>query len=172
MSARALVVDDDSTVRYTLRGMLELAGVTVEEAADGVSALESLETSAFDLVITDLRMPRMDGFELLGKLRERGSAAPRVIVVTAHGSERHAVEAIKRGAYVKNVWLKGDDLAAFVEHEGEPEEDARGPSVRPHRSFREGTVVDGPTFPVSAGLRSNVSSAIATPVHCRLVDDP
>ena len=99
MSARTLVVDDDSTVRYTLRGMLELAGVTVEEAADGVSALESLETSAFDLVITDLRMPRMDGFELLRKIRERGSAAPRVIVVTAHGSERHAVEAIKSGAY-------------------------------------------------------------------------
>ena len=99
MSARALVVDDDSTVRYTLRGMLELAGVTVEEAADGVSALETLETSAFDLVITDVRMPRMDGFELLAKIRERGPSAPRVIVVTAHGTERHAVEAIKSGAY-------------------------------------------------------------------------
>jgi len=99
MSARALVVDDDSTVRYTLRGMLELAGVTVEEAADGVSALETLETSVFDLVITDVRMPRMGGFELLGKIRERGPSAPRVIVVTAHGTERHAVEAIKSGAY-------------------------------------------------------------------------
>ena len=92
-------------------------------------------------------------------------------VVVLDTNKEH-VEAIKRGAYVKNVWLKGDDLAAFVEHEGEPDEDARGPSVRPHRSFREGTVVDGPTFPVSAGLRSNVSSAIATPVHCRPVDDP
>jgi len=99
MNARALVVDDDSTIRYTLRGMLELAGVTIEEAADGISALECLERGAFDLVITDLRMPRMDGFELLRKIRERGSAAPRVIVVTAHGSERHAVEAIKSGAY-------------------------------------------------------------------------
>jgi two-component system, NtrC family, response regulator HydG len=99
MNARALVVDDDSTIRYTLRGILELSGVTIEEAADGISALECLESGAFDLVITDLRMPRMDGFELLRKIRERGSAAPRVIVVTAHGSERHAVEAIKSGAY-------------------------------------------------------------------------
>ena len=99
MSARALVVDDDSTIRYTLRGILELTGVTIEEAADGISALEHLEKGAFDLVITDLRMPRMDGLELLRRIRERGSAAPRVIVVTAHGSERHAVEAIKRGAY-------------------------------------------------------------------------
>ena len=99
MSALALVVDDDTTARYTLRGILELAGITVDEAADGLAALERLENGAFDLVITDLRMPRMDGLELLRKIRERGSAAPRVIVVTAHGSERHAVEAIKSGAY-------------------------------------------------------------------------
>ena len=99
MNARALVVDDDSTIRYTLRGILEHAGVTVEEAADGVVALEKLDAGPFDLVISDLRMPRMDGFELLKQVRERGPSAPRMIMITAHGSERHAVEAIKGGAY-------------------------------------------------------------------------
>ena len=99
MNARALVVDDDSTIRYTLRGILEHAGVTVEEAADGVVALEKLDAGPFDLVISDLRMPRMNGFELLKQVRERGPSAPRMIMITAHGSERHAVEAIKGGAY-------------------------------------------------------------------------
>src|SRR5262249_16424735 len=68
-------------------------------AEDGVAALEKLDAASFDLVITDLRMPRMDGLELLRKIRERSPSSPRVIVVTAHGSERHAVEAMKGGAY-------------------------------------------------------------------------
>jgi two-component system response regulator HydG len=99
MTARVLVVDDDAAIRYTLRGILEHAGVAVEEAPDGVVALEKLDAASFDLVISDLRMPRIDGFELLRKVRERGASAPRMILITAHGSERHAVEAIKGGAY-------------------------------------------------------------------------
>jgi DNA-binding NtrC family response regulator len=95
---RALVVDDDPGVRYTLREILESEGLEVEEAEDGVRALERLEPFQPDLVLADLRMPRMDGMELLRRIGS-GPAAPRVVLVTAHGSERQAVEAMKAGAW-------------------------------------------------------------------------
>jgi len=95
---RALVVDDDPGVRYTLREILESEGLEVEEAEDGVRALERLEPFQPDLVLADLRMPRMDGMELLRRIGS-GASAPRVVLVTAHGSERQAVEAMKAGAW-------------------------------------------------------------------------
>jgi len=98
MTARVLVVDDDAGVRYTLREILSSDGFEVDEAADGVAALERFEASPAPLVIADLRMPRMDGMELLRRLLAR-SPAPRVVIITAHGSERQAVEAMKAGAW-------------------------------------------------------------------------
>ncbi|MFO0762387.1 MAG: sigma-54 dependent transcriptional regulator [Byssovorax sp.] len=98
MSPRALVVDDDAGVRYTLRGALEDAGLHVEEAKDGAEALSILAARPFDLVVSDLRMPGVDGLALLRRLRE-GPRPPTFILVTAHGSERHAVEAMKLGAF-------------------------------------------------------------------------
>ena len=98
MKPRVLVVDDDAGVRYTLREILETAGHPVDEAEDGVVALEKVETGDFPLVITDLRMPRLDGLALTKRLAARPHP-PRTILITAHGSERHAVEAIKAGAY-------------------------------------------------------------------------
>src|SRR5215475_6234594 len=99
MAFRALVVDDDSSVRYTVRGILEHAKLEVDEAADGVEALAKVEAKSYELVVTDIQMPRMNGLELLKKIRERPAPQPKVIVITAHGSERHAVEAIKSGAF-------------------------------------------------------------------------
>jgi two-component system response regulator HydG len=96
---RALVVDDEVNVRYTVRGILEHVNLEVVEAEDGVAALECLDSGEFQLVVTDLQMPRMDGLELLRKINERPAPRPKVIVMTARGSERHAVDAIKNGAY-------------------------------------------------------------------------
>jgi DNA-binding NtrC family response regulator len=98
MKPKVLVVDDDAGVRYTIREILESAGLEVAEAEDGAKALERIEADSFQLVITDLRMPKVDGLELLRRLAGH-SPAPRTILITAHGSERHAVEAMKLGAY-------------------------------------------------------------------------
>jgi two-component system, NtrC family, response regulator HydG len=98
VSARVLVVDDDPGVRYTLREVLASDGVEVDEAAGGAEALARFEASPAPLVITDLRMPGMDGMELLRRLLARAPAT-RVVLVTAHGSERQAVEAMKAGAW-------------------------------------------------------------------------
>jgi DNA-binding NtrC family response regulator len=110
-----LVVDDDAGVRYTLREILETQGLEVAEAADGAEALERFEAAPAQLVITDLRMPRLDGMELLRKLAAR-SSAPRVVVITAHGSERQAVEAMKAGAYdYFRKPFETDELVAVVQ---------------------------------------------------------
>ena len=82
MPFRALVVDDDDAVRYTVRGFLERARLEVDEAVDGVDALEKIESKGFDLVVTDIQMPRLDGLELLAKSdsaprRPRSSSSPR-----------------------------------------------------------------------------------------------
>jgi two-component system, NtrC family, response regulator HydG len=98
-SASILVVDDDVALRYTLREILESAGHRVVEAANGEEALARCAEEPFPLVVTDLRMPRMDGMELLRALLQQPGTPPRVVLVTAHGSERQAVEAMKAGAY-------------------------------------------------------------------------
>lgn len=95
--ARVLVVDDEAAVRFTLRAILEDEGIQVEEAKDGLAAVARLEAGDIDLVISDLKMPRMDGMQLLKRVPHLPGSAG-VIMVTAHGSERHAVEAMQKGA--------------------------------------------------------------------------
>jgi len=81
VTPRVLVVDDDEGVRYTLRGVLEDAGLSVLEASSGREALGLLESQTVHLVLTDLRMPGMDGLEVLARVRET-PGAPRVILIT------------------------------------------------------------------------------------------
>lgn len=70
MGKTVLVVDDSATVRKFVSVSLEMQGFSVTSACDGMDALEKLPTREFDLVITDLNMPNMDGFELIKALRE------------------------------------------------------------------------------------------------------
>lgn len=98
MTARILVVDDDAAVRYTLLETLAALDASVDAARDGREALAKLDAGPYDLVLTDLRMPVVDGMTVLRHARKL-ARPPRVIVVTAHGSERTAVEAMKEGAY-------------------------------------------------------------------------
>lgn len=114
MKPKVLVVDDDAGLRYTLAEILTGASLDVTQAKDGVEALALIRRQPFDLVLSDLRMPRMDGLALLAELKKL-EAMPRVIVITAHGSERTAVEAMKAGAwdYFRKPF-EVDDLLAVV----------------------------------------------------------
>jgi two-component system response regulator AtoC len=95
--ARILVVDDEEKMRRVLAMALQPLGYEVAVAGDGEQALAQFDCAPFDLVLTDLKMPRCDGIGLLRGLRERGEEVP-VIVLTAHGSVESAVEAMKLGA--------------------------------------------------------------------------
>jgi two-component system response regulator AtoC len=94
---RILVVDDEVKMRRLLEMSLKNMGHEVVQAADGVEAITCFEEAPFDLVMTDLKMPRMDGIQLLRTLRDRGEEVP-VIVLTAFGTIETAVEAMKLGA--------------------------------------------------------------------------
>jgi len=92
-----LVVDDEPKMRRVLEIMLQKMGHKVFGAGNGLEALEVFAAQAIDLVITDLRMPEMDGIELLAQLRAQESDVP-VMVITAHGTIETAVTAMKHGA--------------------------------------------------------------------------
>ncbi|PZR18534.1 MAG: sigma-54-dependent Fis family transcriptional regulator [Archangium gephyra] len=92
-----LIVDDDAGVRFTLKNLLEDEGLRITEATNGQDALTRLE--GVDLIISDVRMPELDGLGLLDRVRQQPEPRPPVILVTAHGNERLAVEAMKRGAW-------------------------------------------------------------------------
>ena len=80
-----LVVDDDADMRFMLKLLLERGGYQVSEAAEGLAALHAIKASAPDLVLTDLRMPIMDGAELIQKLRsDSATASLPIVLITAY----------------------------------------------------------------------------------------
>lgn len=92
-----LIVDDDAAVGTVLGALLRQAGLSFHHALSGEAALAALERRAFDAAITDLRMPGMDGLDLLARLRRAWPELP-VVMLTAHGTVQLAVEAMKAGA--------------------------------------------------------------------------
>ncbi len=96
--AKLLIVDDDLSLREFLTLFLKREGYEVEVAANGQRALELLLQEPFDLVLTDMRMPRMGGLDLLDAVRERGIQT-QVIVMTAYSTTDTALEAMRKGAY-------------------------------------------------------------------------
>ncbi|ACL63803.1 two component, sigma54 specific, transcriptional regulator, Fis family [Anaeromyxobacter dehalogenans 2CP-1] len=95
---KVLVVDDQKNMRATTAILLRQAGHVVEEAEDGASATQRVQHESFDVVLTDLRMPTVDGMEVLRAVQQ-ASPETQVIVMTAYGTIESAVEAIRRGAY-------------------------------------------------------------------------
>jgi len=98
MAASILVVDDEPASRESLVDVLSEEGYQVAAAASGEEALEAIDTAEFDLVITDLRMPGIDGVTLLREVRRR-CPQTLVILITAHASVETAVEALREGAH-------------------------------------------------------------------------
>lgn len=96
--ARILVIDDERSIRNTLKEVLEYESHQVELAADGIEGLETFKKGGFDVVLCDIKMPNMDGIEVLEKLNEISPDVP-VVMISGHGNIDTAVEAIKKGAF-------------------------------------------------------------------------
>ncbi|MEA2059170.1 MAG: sigma-54 dependent transcriptional regulator [Thermodesulfobacteriota bacterium] len=95
--AKILVVDDEERIRQILKIMLKSQGHDIDEAFDGMDAYEKLEQDFFDLVISDIRMDRLDGKGLLEKIKENDMGCP-VVFITAYASTESVVEALRLGA--------------------------------------------------------------------------
>jgi len=95
--AKILVIDDEKGIRNTLREILEYEKFKVEDAADGPSALELTKDNTFDVILCDIKMPGMDGMEVLDHLLSTSDTP--VIMISGHGNIDTAVEAIKKGAF-------------------------------------------------------------------------
>lgn len=98
MKGRILVVDDEETMRRSLAEILRLEGCQVQAVSSGEAALEILRRDTIDLMLLDLKMPGMDGLEVL---RESARLVPetQVVLLTAHGSLESAIEALRHGAH-------------------------------------------------------------------------
>ena len=110
-SGHILIIDDDSSVRNTLTRVLEKAGFQVSSAEDGEKALERISSEFFHLVYLDIRMPGMDGLDVLQEIRKIKPELS-VILLTAHASLKSALEAIRLGA--KDYLIKPIDPEVFV----------------------------------------------------------
>ncbi len=95
--AKILVIDDERAIRNTLREILEYEGYQVDDAPDGPTALQMVTTEKYDIILCDIKMPHMDGIEVLDKLLSLYDTP--VIMISGHGNIETAVDAIKRGAY-------------------------------------------------------------------------
>jgi len=96
--AKILVIDDERAIRNTLKEVLEYENHEVDLAEDGPKGLEMFAANSYDIVLCDIKMAKMDGIEVLGKILENSIDIP-VIMISGHGNIDTAVEAIKKGAY-------------------------------------------------------------------------
>jgi DNA-binding NtrC family response regulator len=96
--ARILIVDDERAIRSTLKEILEYENHTVEDAVDGAEGWEKIQKGNFDIILSDIKMPKMDGTELLEKVLQLGLDCP-MVMISGHGTIETAVDCIKKGAY-------------------------------------------------------------------------
>jgi DNA-binding NtrC family response regulator len=95
---KVLIIDDERPIRSALRDILEYEKLQVDDAATGTEGLQKLEKDKYDLVLCDIKMPGIDGIEVLEKIMENGYATP-VVMISGHGTIETAVEAVKKGAF-------------------------------------------------------------------------
>ncbi len=96
--AKILIIDDERSIRNTLKDILEFEKHQVSLAENGLKGLEAAQNEMFDLIFSDIKMPEMDGIELLTQLKEKDIEAP-IVMISGHGNIETAVECIKKGAF-------------------------------------------------------------------------
>ena len=115
-----LAIDDEEIVRMSCERILRMAGYEIDTSADGLNALKMLDSKKYDLVLTDLKMPGMDGLEVMCELKKKLPDA-KVIIVTGYSTLETAVKAIKMGAhnYIEKPFSPDSLLSAVREALGE-----------------------------------------------------
>jgi len=93
-----LIIDDEKSIRKTLGEILSYEGYKIEEASDGEEGLKKFKEKIYDVVLCDIKMPKIDGIDFLEKSREMNSDVP-IIMISGHGTIETAVEAVKKGAF-------------------------------------------------------------------------
>ena len=93
-----LIADDEKAIRRTLREILEYENYKVDEAEDGQKAYDMLKDGDYDVALCDIKMPKMDGMEVLDKLKKEG-VETQMIMISGHGNIETAVEAVRKGAF-------------------------------------------------------------------------
>ncbi|MDD4213894.1 MAG: sigma-54 dependent transcriptional regulator [Bacteroidales bacterium] len=95
--AKILVIDDEKSIRNTLREILEYEKFQVDDAADGTEGIQKIEKEKYDVILCDIKMPKMDGIQVLKVIMEKTDTP--VVMISGHGTIETAVESIKLGAY-------------------------------------------------------------------------
>lgn len=98
MSQTILIIDDEKAIRRTLTDILSFEGFTIDEAADGAEGIKKIKENNYDCILCDIKMPKMDGMEVLTAAREEKPDIP-FIMISGHGNIETAVEAVKKGAF-------------------------------------------------------------------------
>ncbi|MET0634987.1 MAG: sigma-54 dependent transcriptional regulator [Chitinophagaceae bacterium] len=96
--AEILIIDDEKAIRKTLSEILSFEGYKIDEASDGEEGLKKFREKTYDLVLCDIKMPKIDGLEFLQKAGESNPDIP-IVMISGHGNIETAVEAVKKGAY-------------------------------------------------------------------------
>ena len=96
--AEILIIDDEKAIRKTLTEILSFEGYKLDEASDGEEGLRKFQAKTYDLVLCDIKMPKLDGLEFLQKAGESNPDVP-IVMISGHGNIETAVEAVKKGAY-------------------------------------------------------------------------
>lgn len=100
--ANLLLIDDEKSIRKTLKEILEYEGYTVDEASDGAEGFRMIQEGDYDIVLCDIKMPKMDGMEVLEKAQISNPDVP-FIMISGHGTLETAVEAVKKVPSI--MWL-------------------------------------------------------------------
>jgi DNA-binding NtrC family response regulator len=98
MAASVLIIDDEKSIRKTLTEILTFEGYTIDEAADGEEGLRKFKDKEYDVVLCDIKMPKLDGIEFLERAKQINTDVP-VVIISGHGNIETAVDAVKKGAF-------------------------------------------------------------------------